>query len=547
MSDAQENSLLRVMSLHALLYCERLFYLEEVEEIRVADSKVYAGRRLHTELERLEDDESWLQLELADASLGIRGKVDCIRRRGGVLIPYEHKKGRSKPGEQGSLPWPSDRIQAGAYGLLVEAATQENVPEVRLRYHADGVLIKLLLDESLRNDVRSAIERAKQLTQKLERPPVAIHEKLCEHCSLATVCLPEEERLLQDPARRPTRVFPEHETGQVIHVLEPGTRVGRSGECLSLTPLEGEIVRLPSGRVDEIVLHGATQISSQALGLCTHQDIGVHWLTGGGVYLGGLVRGTGQVQRRLRQYEALRDGAVCESLARRLTQAKVEGQLRFLLRASRGEERSPELEIEIEAIRIALEHLAKARGLDSIRGHEGDAARHYFAALPQLFSKELAPDFIPDGRSKRPPKDKVNAVLSFGYALLHREVLSSILVCGLEPSFGFYHQPRSAAHPLALDVMELFRVSVVDMPVVASFNRKQWAQDDFMVGKEQVWLSDMGKKKAIKLYEQRRKETWKHPVTGYSLSYSRHMELEVRLLEKEWSGAPGLFAKMRLR
>jgi CRISPR-associated protein Cas1 len=96
--------------------------------------------------------------------------------------------------------------------------------------------------------------------------------------------------------------------------------------------------------------------------------------------------------------------------------------------------------------------------------------------------------------------------------------------------------------------MELFRVPLGDMPVVASVNRKQWhPTDDFVVTSHKVWLSLEGKRKAIALYEERKQETWRHPVLQYSLSYQRTVELEARLLEKEWMGTPGLFAKMRLR
>jgi CRISP-associated protein Cas1 len=138
--------------------------------------------------------------------------------------------------------------------------------------------------------------------------------------------------------------------------------------------------------------------------------------------------------------------------------------------------------------------------------------------------------------------------LSFGYALLMKDVLNAILVVGLDPSLGFYHQPRSQAHPLALDLMELFRVPLVDLPVLASINRRQWDEDDdFVIAGEQVWLSNEGRKKLIEVYERRKQDHWKHPVIGYSLSYARLIELEVRLLEKEWMGEGGLFARFRLR
>ena len=126
--------------------------------------------------------------------------------------------------------------------------------------------------------------------------------------------------------------------------------------------------------------------------------------------------------------------------------------------------------------------------------------------------------------------------------------MRAILATGLEPSLGFFHTPRSAAYPLVLDLLDLFRVPLWDMVQVGSLNRGQWdAQRDFVVTKGKVWLSDDGRKKAIGLFEARLDETWKHPVIGYSLSYARTLELEARLLEKEWSGEAGLFARSRLR
>jgi CRISPR-associated protein Cas1 len=126
--------------------------------------------------------------------------------------------------------------------------------------------------------------------------------------------------------------------------------------------------------------------------------------------------------------------------------------------------------------------------------------------------------------------------------------MEAVMAVQLEPALGFFHTPRSAAHPLVLDLMELFRVPVWDMPLVASVNRKQWnTKEDFSVTTDHVWLSDAGRRKAIDIYERRLKECWKHPVTNYSLSYARTIELEARLLEKEWTGQPGLFAQARIR
>src|ERR1041384_122698 len=101
---------LRIMSLHALAYCQRLFYLEEVEEIRVADERGYAGRELHAGLEA-EEGEECTSLELSGETLGLTGKVDCLRRRDGSYLPYEHKRGQPQRLADGTATaWPSDRL-----------------------------------------------------------------------------------------------------------------------------------------------------------------------------------------------------------------------------------------------------------------------------------------------------------------------------------------------------------------------------------------------------------------------------------------------------
>jgi CRISP-associated protein Cas1 len=226
----------------------------------------------------------------------------------------------------------------------------------------------------------------------------------------------------------------------------------------------------------------------------------------------------------------------------------VRTQLSFLLRASRDAGRnSPTLIESIKGIRKLLSPLSRAESINSLRGYEGSIGALYFAALPNLIVPEVGAEMRPNGRSRRPPKDRCNALLSFGYALLLRDVSNAILTVGLESSLGFYHQPRSQAQPLVLDLMELFRVPIVDIAVVGSINRKQWSEEDFQTTGQQVWLSDSGRKKLIAIYEKRKADQWKHPVIDHSLTYSRLIELEVRLLEKEWMGEGGLFAKMRLR
>ncbi|WP_416667838.1 type I-MYXAN CRISPR-associated endonuclease Cas1 [Egbenema bharatensis] len=546
---AELQETIRVSALHALAYCPRLFYLEEVEELYTQDDRVFAGRRLHVELEKDEGDE-WVSLTLENEALGLRGKVDALRTRNGQTIPYEHKRGRCHRGENNQpQAWESDRLQILAYACLIEAVLGITVPEGRIRYHADNVLVHVPLDESGRQDVQAAIQQARQLRLSTERPPVTTNERLCVRCSLAPVCLPEEVRLTQGNKPYPSRLFPEDDDRQIIHILEPGTSVGKSGEQFKITRKDRSVDVIPSREVGQLVLHSYAQLSTQALYFCAEHDIGVHFISGGGRYLGSFDTRQGSIQRRIRQYKALSDPERCLQLSRQLVNCRGQSQRKFLMRGQRGENSTSDVVTQaIEQMQRILKQVPQAESIPSLLGLEGNIAALYFEGLPHLLSENASPEFRFSGRNRRPPQDRFNALLSFGYALLLKDVMNAILVVGLEPALGFYHQPRTQASPLALDLMEIFRVPLVDLPIMGSINRNQWdVQADFEIRGSQVWLSESGRRKFISLYERRKEESWKHPATGYSLTYRRLIELEVRLLEKEWMGEGGLFAQLVIR
>ena len=544
---SDDNLTIRVMALHALAYCERLFYLEEVEEIRVADHRVHSGRTLHeTEVDK---NRQWQSLELASEKWGIRGKVDFARYRDGQLVAVEHKKGRSK----GDDAWDSDKLQVTAYAALLSEHFGRPVPEGRIRYHANNKTVRVPVDDDALERLRRAVARARELTLSLTRPPVTDNENLCAKCSLAPVCLPEESRLAAAVDRpdnttgdsKPRRLFPKDDQRRVLHILDRDAEVRRAGMQLVVRNSKGEVKKYPGMDVGAIILHGSAQITSQAIHFAAANDIAVHWISGGGWYVGGIAPAAG-TQRRLRQYRALQDGELRLRLARRLAEAKLENQLRFIARQSRTRSARDKVEEFLNAMRNELRQAPCCVDADSLRGCEGIAARNYFSALALLMDAGDETMAF-SGRNRRPPRDGFNAALSFGYSLLYREVMTAIIAVGLDSTVGFLHAPRTAAHPLALDLMELFRTTLWDMPLAASVNRRQWTAEHIETGKNQVWLSDEGKRLAISLFEQRKQETWKHPVLEYSLSYARAIELEARLLEKEWSGEEGLFARMRLR
>ncbi|MBK8240331.1 MAG: type I-MYXAN CRISPR-associated endonuclease Cas1 [Deltaproteobacteria bacterium] len=548
-----DRELIRVMALHALAYCERLFYLEEVEEIRVADAAVWAGRRMHAELE---EPEEVTNLTLESERLGIRGRVDAVRRRDGSVYPIEHKRGRCRRDLDGAPQvWDSDELQVAAYAMLLEEHLGTSVTEGRVRYHHDNLTVRVAIGEPQRRAVHVAVARARELAGQQGRPPVTPHEGRCARCSLAPVCLPEEGRFVatgdaaNEPPIKPIRLFPADTEKRSLHVLTHGARVGRSGDTLVVAARDAPNTVVGMREVSDVVLHGFAQISTQALRSCAAAEVPVHLVTTSGAFVGSFAGHSGGVQRRLRQFRALADDATALALARRLIVAKLQMQIQHLMRASRGKgEARAAIDGALGELRAAVRGAAHAGTAEALMGHEGHGARGYFGAVAELVVPEAGASMRPGGRSKHPPLDRFNALLSFGYSLLYRDVLGAALRVGLEPAFGLLHRPRSAAYPLVLDVMELFRVSIVDIAVLGAVNRRTFDEvADFAVTGRQVWLSDEGRRKLIEIYERRKHQEYRHPVLGYTLSYARMIELELRLLEKEWSDEAGLFATFRIR
>lgn len=529
--------LLPVMALHALAYCPRLFYLENVEGQRVANAKVYAGRELHSSLERKHGK----TISVVSSRLGLQGRVDYVRSERGGWIPVEVKRGKAKRSATGLTGWPSDVLQVGAYAMLLEEVLETSVQRARIHYVRDNAWVHVAVTDELREDVREAVGQARRLAASLRRPPVAQNRNLCKHCSLSGVCLPDMEK----PRVNRTLPTPPDDDRQVVHFTEPGLRVGRTALCLRVKKVGGGVTDLPIAQVHSIVLHGNVQLTSQAVRLCVERGVGVHWLTGSGRYLGSLSTSVGNPTRRIRQYTALLASETRLRLVLALVSARIWNQYRYLMRASRGKTQlRSRLQPPLQQLRAATRQLSRQSSVHSIRGIEGAAGRAYHAGLRELIRR---PEFASRRRTRRPARDPFNALLNYSYALLLVKVSNAILASGLDPHLGFYHTDRSAAPPLALDLIDLFRVPLCDVPIIGAINRCTWNPGDFDRSDLGVRLSRNIQPQVIELFERRLEETWKHPVIRRSLPYRKAIELEVQLLEKEWSGAPGLFAQVRLR
>lgn len=427
----EEKPLLRVMGLHSLLYCERLFYLEEVEKIALADANVYAGRTLHEEIQVDNDEIHRVEtFEHTSETLQLTGKVDRLQKRNGNWIPYEHKRGKSKSEGKDKGAWDSDIAQVTGYALLIEEQSGREITEGRIKYHRDNVLVKIKIDEERKAWARKLIANGLILMRSSERPAVAENENLCLKCSLAPICLPEENRIARDEAYDAIRLFPPVREKKSIHVSGYDANVKKKGDGLLIQKWGDASAKavIPIQEVDSLSLHGNVQISTQVISFLAYHDIPVHFFSRSGSYIAGLNHNFENTRRKIRQFQALEKSEFCLYLIRKLALAKCESQVRYILRATRGK-RSAKLEANIQRMRELIKPILPCDNVDSVRGYEGSIARIYHESMASLISDTISDAMKPDGRTKRPPKDRYNAALSFLYSLLYKMVHQAIIVC----------------------------------------------------------------------------------------------------------------------
>lgn len=258
-------------------------------------------------------------------------------------------------------------------------------------------------------------------------------------------------------------------------VTRQGAQVRRAGGRV-LVEHDGDVIsRLPEEQLERALLLGGIGLSTGFLNFALDKRIPVTFLTQDGQYKGRLdPGGLRDVALRLAQYRMLDDPARRRAIAVPLVRAKIAAQRAVLLRSHRNRP-CASLTAAAQVMDALAVRLGRAETLPQIMGLEGNAARAYFAALPSALRRPLP--FR--GRSRRPPKDPVNALLSLGYGLLTAEILGALAGVGLDPQIGVFHSARGRMPALAEDVLELFRAPVADALALALVNLGVMQEEHF--------------------------------------------------------------------
>ena len=529
-------------------YCPRLAYLEWVQGDFADSADTVDGRWQHRNVDvesgGLPDPAALGEarfharsLMLSAPEVGLIARIDLVEADGDVVTPVDYKRGRAPDLPEGV--YEPERVQLCAQALILE----ENGYRVErgvIYYVASRQRVEVAIDDALRSRTRQLLAELRASGERAEPPPPLVDSPKCPRCSLVGICLPDEVNLLRadDPDVPVRRLVPARDDALPLYVHSAGTRVGRRGDELQIETRDGDKHTARLGDTSQVVLFGAVQLSTQAVHELCDRGVAICYLSAGGWFYG-VTRGMDHknVELRRRQFATAATPARCVELARRFVAVKIRN-CRTLLRRNGG----ADVAGVVDRLRELVALVEAAPSLETLLGLEGTAARLYFGELARLIQPparegaSTAMTFDFDGRNRRPPRDPVNALLSFGYALLTKDVTIKLLAVGFDPYLGFYHQPRYGRPALALDVMEEFRPLVVDSVVLTAINTGAVRADDFIRRGGAVALKPDGRTRFIQAYERRMDEEITHPLFGYRVSYRRILEVQVRLLARHLGG-----------
>ncbi len=318
-----------------------------------------------------------------------------------------------------------------------------------------------------------------------------------------------------------------------LFVTTQDTWLSKEGECVVLQ-CDGRILgKIPLHTLQSVVCFGRVSCSQYLLEHCAKLGVSVAWFTEYGRFMAAMHGPTtGNVLLRRAQYRLSDSYEASAETARFFIVGKIANCRIVLLRQARVSE-EPALGIAAEKLYGLLRKLSRPLALDTLRGMEGDAARIYFEAFPFLVKREFRETMRFNGRSRKPPRDEVNCLLSFFYALLANDMRSALEGVGLDPAVGFLHRERPGRPSLALDLMEEFRPYLADRLALTLVNRRQITASDFVRTEVGGFiLKEKARKEAIAAWQERKREEVEHPFLKEKMTVGMLFHMQARLLAR---------------
>ncbi|MCI0396608.1 MAG: CRISPR-associated endonuclease Cas1 [Chloroflexi bacterium] len=350
----------------------------------------------------------------------------------------------------------------------------------------------------------------------------------------------------------------------IIYVKEQGAVVRRRGERILVSKNGETLDEFPLAKVEEVALYGNIQVTAQAMATLLEKGVRVIFLSSFGKIRGVVSEGSKQARLRREQYRMMSDEAFNLRLARAIVEGKIHNQRVLLQRQTHRTTSLAQRDPTVPAFPINIGHFnqaqsgmlqmgqqaVQARDIDTVRGYEGRAAVYYFAAIRSL----LDPAWKFEKRAYHPPPDPFNALLSFCYSLLQKDVVSAVNLVGLDVYLGAFHEIDYGRPSLALDLMEEWRPLVADAMALELVNRGALRPEDFTWttnSRRPVELGEAGTERVFHAYGQRLEIQVSHPLAGGPAGgetpLRRLFELQVRRLARVLTGQEAQYEAVKAK
>ena len=325
-----------------------------------------------------------------------------------------------------------------------------------------------------------------------------------------------------------------------LYVLSEGAYLHRDHQTLQVRIEQQTKLAVPIHHLQSVAVFGPIMVSPGAMELCADSGVAVTFLSTAGRLVARVdAPGSGNVLLRRAQFRAADQPQACVRLARQMVAGKLRNA-RFVAQRAARESDTPDdkaaLDRAVDGIAHALARLETAETLDVVRGREGEAARAYFGAFSAMVRQDRE-TFAMRERTRRPPLDPINALLSFVYALLVHDCVAALTAVGLDASVGYLHEDRPGRPSLALDLMEEFRPLVADRLVLSLVNRRQVDAQGFRIREGgAVEMDDRTRRAVVEAYQARKQEEVTHPLLEQAVRVAELPFLQARLLARTLRG-----------
>lgn len=531
--------LIPVRMLNEYRYCPRLAYLEFIDGEFIENEHTIEGTRRHQTVDKgkgklPKPEEVFGEFKargvtLSSTDFGIISKLDIIESKDGKISPVEIKKGKGP--DDGA--WPADIIQIGAQMQILNDSGYD-CEDGYIYYSASNKKIKIDFNDDLLIDLISIINSFQNNIEEEKIPPPLRNSRKCVGCSLAPICMPDEMNMILEEGEEDDirSMYPRRDDSHPLVLQEQGAYLGKSGDRLTIKKNGKKLGDVRTFEISHVCLYGNAQVSTQALSELLDRNIPVLYFSYGGWFKGYTHSFTSKnVNLRMKQYELTNDHDVKLALAKEFIKGKVKNCRTMIRRNGTGDN-----EKALKEMKKMINKIEKVKDISSLLGVEGNAARIYFGSFCSMIKTNNNSDFDFKNRNRRPPTDPVNALLSFSYSALTKDITTSIISVGMDPMLGFYHTPRYGRPGLALDLMEEFRPIIADSVILSLINNEEITESDFIEKGISCNLNHEGRNKFFGAYERRLNQDVKHPLFGYRVTYRRIFETQVRLLSRYLTG-----------